>query len=152
MKILLSLILLLFFGIYNVFAQSIYKENLGNCNTQRFALESVDKTAEIENQELIKSVAKLITPEQRKKIRGILKLQIIVYKEGNSCLLSYENETNINSLELDFDKFKDFIDSNLGWKNGKQNVAALIEIKFKRKKIEISRFGMNGTLGWHQLK
>ncbi|ARN71090.1 hypothetical protein BST91_05205 [Nonlabens tegetincola] len=136
MKILLTLILLLFFGIYNVFAQSIYKVNLGNCNTQRFALESVDKIAEIENQELIKSVAKLITPEQRKKIRGILKLQIIVYKEGNSCLLSYENETNINSLELDFDKFKDFIDSNLEWKNGKQNVAALIEIKFKRKKLK----------------
>lgn len=125
---------------------------LGECNTERFALESVERTAEIENHQLIESLSKLISSEQRKKIKGNLKLQIIVYKEGNSCLFSYENDTNIKSLEMNFEVFKNFIDSNLKWKNGKENVAALLDVEFKRKKIEFTRLGMNGNIGWHELK
>lgn len=152
MKKKLTIILILFLGVLNIYSQSVYKEKLGKCNTERFALESVERTAKIENHELIKSISKLISNEQRKKIKGKLKLQIIVYKEGNSCLFSYENDTNIKSLEMDFEGFKNFIDNNLKWKNGKQNVAALLEIKFKRKKIEFTRFGMNANIGWHELK
>lgn len=146
------LFIILFITLFNSYSQNVYKEKLRNCNTKHFALESKKKIAKINDNELIKFISKITTNDIRKKIRGILKIQIIVYKNGTSCLLSYENETNIKSSELKIEQFKNLVDSNLIWVNGIKNVATLIEIKYKKGKIKLNRFGMDGISGWHKLK
>ena len=146
------LFIILFAIFRNTYSQNVYKEKLKNCDTKVFALESQKKTAKIDDKELIKFISKITPDDIRKKIRGTLKIQIIVYKDGTSCLFSYENETNIKSSELKIEEFKKLVDSSLIWNNGIENVAALIEIKFKKKKIELNRFGMDGISGWHKLK
>jgi len=146
------LIIILFTTSFNSYSQNIYKEKLKRCNTKQFALESKNKTAKIADKELIKFISQITTDNIRKKIRGTLKIQIIVYKNGTSCLLSYENETNIKSSELKINEFKTLVDSSLIWENGIENVATLIEIKYQKKKITFTRFGLNGITGWHKLK
>jgi len=146
------LFIILFTTFYNTYSQNVYKEKLKNCDTKVFALESEKETAKIDNKELIKFISKITTVDIRKKIRGTLKIQIIVYKNGTSCLLSYENETNIKSSELKIKQFKNLVDAKLTWTNGIKNVAALIEIQFKKKNTKINRFGMDGKSGWHKLK
>ena len=101
---------------------------------------------------LIEFITSIIPDEVRDKIKGTLKLQIIVYKDGTSCLLSYENETNIKSKNLKIMTVKNLVDSKLVWTNGLENVAALVEIKFKKKGVLLKRLGMDGISGWHELK
>jgi len=133
------------------YSQNVYKEQLSNCNTERFALESQKKIAKIDDNKLINLISKITTDKNRNTIKGVLKLQFIVYKNGKSCFFSYENETNIKTSELNIEEFKNIVDSNLIWENGIKNVTALLEIKFKKKKIQLTRFGMDGISGWHKL-
>ncbi|MDT7833095.1 hypothetical protein RQM59_11930 [Flavobacteriaceae bacterium S356] len=138
--------------VLNSYSQNIYKIKLEGCDTEQFALESKHKTAKLHTEELTTFLTENISENTRKKIRGTLKLQIIVYTNGRSCLLSYENATNVTSSMLEIEKLKGLIDSKLVWENGKKNVAALIEIKFKRKKTLLTRYGMDAISGWHELK
>ncbi|NRB60444.1 MAG: hypothetical protein HRU50_10970 [Winogradskyella sp.] len=141
----------LFISALCIHAQNIYKEQLEGCDTKMFALESETKTAHIDDTEIIKALSTLIDDTQRNKIKGKLKLQIIVYTDSSSCLLSYENDTNMKTTNLNIEEFRAYINENLVWTNKDKNVAALIEIKFKKKKVVIERLGMDGKRGWHIL-
>ncbi|WP_299443164.1 hypothetical protein [uncultured Aquimarina sp.] len=134
------------------YSQNIYEEKFEGCNTKRFALESEIETAKKDKNELIKLLTKHITNDAQQKLRGKLKLQIIVYMDGTSCLLSYENNTKLSSDELKIELIKELVDNELVWMNGKENIAALVELRFKRKEITLKRYGMNAKSGWHELK
>lgn len=134
-----------------VTAQNIYPEVLEGCDTARFALESKEETAKKPKSLLIGFVTDNLAQE-KDQIRGELYLQIIVYKDGSSCLLSVENKTNFSSEELNIAKLKKNIDEELKWENGVENIAALVVLNFQKDKILLKRIGMHGDLGWHELK
>jgi len=146
--------LLLFFSLasFYLYSQNVYKEKFEDCSTKKFALESETETAKKDKNALIKLITQNIPENIQKKLRGKLKLQIIVYKDGTSCLLSYENSTTVNTDQLKIEKIKDIVDSKLVWINENKNVSALIELQFKKKKIVLKRYGMNAKSGWHELK
>jgi hypothetical protein len=149
-KLILSFLLLATYQV--TFAQNIYKVKLNECNTQQFGLESRETTAKIKDKDVLELLIKSMKEDAFNKIRVVLKLQVIVYKDGTSCLLSFENETNLSSEELNIINIKYAIDSQLKWTIGDEAVAALMEIDFKKRKTVINRFGIHGDLGWHQLK
>lgn len=150
MKNLLLYLILSFTSILS--AQNVYKVKLEGCDTERFALESQRATTTVEDDILLKFVTKHLSPEVRAQLRGILKLQILVYTNGSSCFLSYENETNASRADFNIPAMKTAIDAELTWSPPEKNIAALIEIRFSKKKAIIKRYGMHGALGWHELK
>ena len=133
-------------------SQNIYDTKIGNCETSRFSLESEKETAKIDDSQLFKVIHNALDEDVRNKLRGLLKLQIIVYTDGSSCLLSYENDTNIDKKDLNLNQLKFLIGSELEWNQLEENVAVLLEVKFKKKKTKLFRYGMHGGLGWHRLK
>ena len=149
--ILLSFLFIALFQ-YEVCAQNVYPLNFEGCNTSQFALESKNETAKIEDKLLTDAITKHLDAKTLKKLRGYLNLQVIVYEDGSCCLLSVENKANQSNNKLDFKQMKNNIDTGLSWKNGTKNVAALIEVKFKKQQIFIKRYGLDANRGWHTLK
>ena len=98
--------------------------------------------------EILKILKDNFEEETIKTIDGMLLLQIIVDLEGNSCLLSLQNETNISSDKLNL---KSIIDENLKWKIPLEKKAALVAIKFSDI-VELKRFGINSKKGIHELE
>ncbi|PPK95585.1 hypothetical protein LY01_01176 [Nonlabens xylanidelens] len=133
-------------------SQNIYDNKLGDCDTSRFGLESKVEQAKIEDSKIIDAIKNSLNGKAFQKLRGVLKLQIIVYTDGSSCLFSYENETNLKASELDIDYIKTAVDTDLVWNKVEENVTALLEINFKKRKTVIRRMGIHGDLGWHILK
>ncbi|RZJ71383.1 hypothetical protein [Flavobacterium sp.] len=148
MKSLVAAILLFCVGFAK--AQNIYPTKFAGCNTDHFTIESKVESAKIEQSELIKVVSEAIGSEKMAKIEGILMLQIIVGKDGKSCLISLDNKTTIPTEEL---KIKDMIDSKLVWKVAPEKLSTMISLRFSSGKIkEIKRYGLHGDLGFHELK
>ena len=81
-------------------------------------------------------------------MRGTVKVQIIVDLNGNSCLLSLENITNISSKKLNL---KSWIDDNIIWEIPSNKVAAIIILDFTDQGIGYKRMGFDGKKGWHYL-
>ncbi len=142
------IVILLFMGVLS-HAQNVYPTVLEGCDTSRFSLESEQPTAILEDRLLRDFIIQHLGLEDGKRLRGELKLQIIVYKQGKSCLLSFDNQTN--RKELNIEQLKKAINSSLVWHNDVENVAALIELNFKRKRTTLKRMGMDGNRGWHEL-
>ena len=146
-----KLILLLIISIITigkVSSQSLFPEKFEGCKTDRFALESDTTTAKVDNEELIKFIADGFPEKLRNKIRGKLTLQVIVDLDGNSCLLSVKNDTNIKTEELGLKKI---IDNNLVWNKPDKKVAAVVLLGFTRKEMKLKRLGMNAKRGVHEL-
>ncbi|MGB5982358.1 MAG: hypothetical protein WBG46_09450 [Nonlabens sp.] len=133
-------------------SQNIYDTKIGDCETSRFSLESEKETAKIDDSQLFKVIHNALDEDVHNKLRGLLKLQIIVYTDGSSCLLSYENDTNIDKKDLNLNQLKSLIGSELEWNQLEESVSVLLEVKFKKKKTKLFRYGMQGSLGWHRLK
>ncbi|MGD1845234.1 MAG: hypothetical protein ACFB10_07565 [Salibacteraceae bacterium] len=129
-------------------AQNIFPEQYEGCNTDQFALESEELTANIDHQELLRIVQEGFEDKVKGKVSGVLSLQIIVNTKGESCLISVENKTNVKTKKLNL---KSNIDSNLKWAKPKKKVAAIVVISFGPKGVTLKRMGMNGKLGWHEL-
>jgi hypothetical protein len=129
-------------------SQSLFPDKFQGCNTDRFALESDSTTAKIDSDELIKIITSTLSDKQRNKISGKLTLQIIVDLNGNSCLLSVKNDTNIKTTKIDL---KSFIDNKLVWDRPTKKVAAIVLIGFTGDGIKIKRLGMNAKKGVHEL-
>jgi hypothetical protein len=134
-----------------IIGQNIYPEKFDSCNTQRFTLESDSISAKKNKSDLIELITRNIDSEILKSIKGVLKVQIIAYKDLSSCFLSYENNTNATIEQLNISEMKNTIDNDLIWLKVAENAAALIEIKFRKSKITLKRYGMNGKKGFHEL-
>ena len=68
--------------------------------------------------------------------------------EGNSCLLSVKNETNIKTKKI---LLKEVIDSKLNWQKPTKKVSAIIQLKFTDNEVKMNRLGLSGKKGWHKL-
>ena len=75
-------------------------------------------------------------------------MQILVDLEGNSCLLSVQNETNKKTEQLNL---KNIIDNNLKWEIPKEKKSAIIAIQFSEI-VEAKRVGLNSEKGFHELE
>lgn len=131
------------------FSQHVFPEKFKGCITDEFALESDSMTVKIEEAELIRVLTGGMDEKYINKIKGTLLLQILVDLQGNSCLLSLENKTNIKTKKL---KLKKAIDGNLVWNKPHQKVAAIVAINFEGGRIALKRLGTNYYKGVHELK
>ena len=130
------------------YTQNLFPEKFDNCNTDHFSLESDTITAKIQDEQLLNIFKQSFDQKTIDKLRGNLSLQIIVDLEGNSCLISLKNETNIKSKKLNL---KQNIDSNLKWDKPQKKVAAIIVFIFEENRLKFLRLGINAKKGVHEL-
>lgn len=149
-KILSTLLFLVFCNIS--FAQHWYDVHLDPCNTERFALESKTETARINPDTLKDFFLENSKIKELKKLKGILRLQIIVYSDGTSCLLSYTNDTNKTPEEIGIINLKEAISKELKWNIEDESVSVFLEVKFKKNKLSFNRLGFDANLGRHRLR
>ncbi|KQC34187.1 hypothetical protein AAU57_13210 [Nonlabens sp. YIK11] len=105
----------------------------------------------MDKEELQGLIVENINQETFKKLKGTIKLQIIAYKDNTSCLLSYENKTNKTASEIGIADLEQFIKNDLVWNRVTENAAVLVELKFKKGRVNSRRMGMSGKKGWHEL-
>lgn len=147
MKTFLSLVFLfLSFGLQ---AQHIYPEKFDNCIVEEFVFERDTSTAKIGIVQLLTLFKDSIYPDALAVVRGGLSLQILVNTQGQSCLLSVENTTNIPTAELNLKKL---VDTQLHFENPQEMVSVVILMSFTDEAIELKRLGNDGVKGWHELQ
>lgn len=144
-----TILLLCIFAVSNdAFSQYIFSETYTGCDTDRFTLESDSCIAKITDEDFISVITSGFTDKVKNKIKGTLSLQIIVDPQGNSCLISLKNETNVKTRRL---KLKQAIDNFLKWETSYKKVAAIVLLDFDEEDIQLTRFGMNSEKGVHVL-
>lgn len=130
-------------------AQNIYHTQFEGCNTDHFSMESDSTTAKLNGTEFVTKLQDAIGKKTCAKLRGEIKLQIIVDLNGNSCLISMENDTKLKPKDFDFKKF---IDEEIHWQIPSKKVGPIIVLEFTKYGIGYRRLGMNGNRGWHFLE
>ena len=130
-------------------SQNLFPKKFEGCNTDHFSLESNIITAKLEKSDILKVIKDALGTKTLSKIKGEMMLQIIVDLEGRSCLISIDNNTNIN---LDKLQLKEAIDNNLVWDKPSKKVAAIVALNFRKDEILIARMGLDGNKGWHRLE
>lgn len=130
------------------FTQNLFEEVFEGCKTERFVIEKDSIKVKIKGGNLINILAKNFDERVVKEIRGVLSFQVIVDLQGNSCLLSADNETNIKTEQLNL---KNIIDNNLKWYKPKEKTSVILAIKFYGNEVELKRIGLNAEKGFHQL-
>ncbi len=146
-----SIIFLSFLIFSNSIGQNTYPNKLEGCNTEQFALESDSVSARKSKSHLAELVSNNLDTGIRKKILGILKIQVIAYEDKSSCMMSYENATNVSDTELNIVKLKETIDSSLIWDEVEKSASPMIEFYFLIDKVKVKRIGVNGKKGFHEL-
>ncbi|MDC8006253.1 hypothetical protein POV27_19525 [Aureisphaera galaxeae] len=149
MRIQIFIITCFFLGSLNANAQNFFSEKFENCNVNGFAIESDTVTAKVSNVRLIKILTKGLDEKTINRLKGDFRLQIAVDSMGNSCLVSLQNNSN---LKTEKSELKKAIDNDLVWERPKKEVFAYVVFRFKRGGlVEITRMGMNGSRGIHEL-
>ncbi|MEO8233806.1 MAG: hypothetical protein ABI549_00195 [Flavobacterium sp.] len=121
------------------FSQSIFKEEIGPCLTERFVLDKDTVQAELENDKLLKIICDNLKPKLLEKLKGKMYLQVIVYNSGNSCLMSVFNNTNFTTNELNI---KEIVNDKIKWETLEdKSVCAIIFLSFDKKFRTIKRYG-----------
>lgn len=131
-----------------VFSQNVFPEKFEGCVTDEFALESDTATAKYDGIEFVFQMKDWLGAKVLTRLRGTLKLQIIVSLDGSSCLLSVENLTNVKTKKM---KLKEFVDTKAKWDPLPEKVAALVILEFTDLGVRYRRRGY-GNVGWHYLK
>ena len=149
-KILILLSLLNFIS-YSSLSQNVYPNKFGECDTKMFGLENDSITAKVNNEILIDVLTKGLDEKTLKNVSGILKIQIIAYTDNSSCMISYENATNLTDEELQIKTIKKTIDEELVWEEVPEAVSPMIEFFFLIDTINIKRIGFGGNKGFHEL-
>ena len=149
MKVIFTVIIVTFLSSLNfINAQNVFPKKFNGCITDLFAMERDTTTAKINSIKFVQDLKTHLGEINCSKLRGTLKLQIIVDLNGNSCLLSLENITNISSKKLNL---KSWIDDNIIWEIPSNKVAAIIILDFTDQGIGYKRMGFDGKKGWHYL-
>lgn len=115
------------------------------CNTSRFTTES-DSIMVLPSQNIKSFFEENIRKDILKQLEGDLSFQIIVDEAGNSCLLSYENNTNQKDSRL---QFKQQIDETLKWKRPGQRTSVIVALEFFNGSFKVYRIGMSREKGYH---
>ncbi|GAA0871527.1 hypothetical protein GCM10009117_06730 [Gangjinia marincola] len=150
-KILLPLIFLLTGQLQ---AQDLLPIAFEDCEIRDFIIENDVEVARKDPEAIKKIIVEHLNPRARKKLRGELMFQILVYQGGRSCLLSVDNDTKFNKDELDLETVKFAIDELLLWEDVEdKNVSAMVLLKFKRRgKVTLRRLGIGPDRDVHELK
>jgi hypothetical protein len=144
-----SLCIIFLVSFVSLHAQHLFPVKFTDCNTNSFALEKDVLTAIVDDSTLTEVLTHDMDSGVRDSINGSLFLQIIVDIQGTSCLISFENKTNVQTSYFDY--LKKSIDNSLVWKNGNKKIAALVEIIFEGSMTSIKRFGF-GRNGLQRLR
>jgi len=128
-------------------AQSLFPEEFDGCNTTHFIIEKDTATVHANIVDMTKIFKNGLNNKVQKQIKGIIKLQILVDTEGNSCLLSLKNETNIQTEKLNL---KEIIDSKLVWNKPESMMSVILYISFKSGMMGFARLGLDEK-GFHKL-
>lgn len=150
MKILkhLSLVLLMFLSVQS-FAQHAYPEVTNNCYLDQFTLESDSIIAKIDNAKIIEAVTQGWDAKMKSKIEGVLGLQILVDNRGNSCLISYRNDTNQKAKKMNIEGN---VNDNLKWPRQPVKISAIAVLEFKDGEITVKRMGTKDYVNLIELK
>lgn len=146
MKIWLLIIFLIFQ--VRVYSQELLPEKFAACDAPSFLLESDTTVARISDDKLIAIIVSGFEKNVKTKIAGVLQMQIIVDSNGNSCLLSIKNKTNIKTEALNL---KNTIDQKLKWNRPMQGVSTLVVLYFEATQISLKRFGYSSEYGWQEI-
>jgi len=101
MKHTLALVGLLFFNVMS--GQNLYPEKYQNCSVSRFCLDCSEIKAEPPHN-FVKKFLNELNQKALNKITGTIEVQILIDSNGNPCLLSAENKSNIKSKKLKLEK------------------------------------------------
>jgi hypothetical protein len=145
------IIVILLLVSFNSIGQNFYSEKIEGCNTERFGLEGDSTTAKKSKIYLAELISDSIDENTLNKTRGILKIQVIAYKDKSSCMISYENATNKSDKEINILAIKKTIDKELIWDSVEETVSPLIEFYFLYETISVKRMGFDGNNGLHEL-
>lgn len=91
------------------YAQNLFPVKLENCNVARFCLDCGDIKAGYDQNEFAKLEDKLNKELNLKRIKGVVKFQVLVDSKGRACVLSH-TDLNYNPITLkiieELNKFK----------------------------------------------
>lgn len=141
MKIKILFFLLLSFNYFQ--AQNLFPLKIEGCQTDKFELEKDSIKANIGTRKFIDIICSNLNSEDLSRIKGVLKVQIIVYKDGSSCLISFDNKTNIKTSKFNLKKT---IDEKVKWETkSDEKISPLIILNFSKKSILFRRIGISGN-------
>jgi hypothetical protein len=126
-------------------SQNLFSNKFDDCISDKFSIEK-DHIEVFVKSDLANILVNNFDNHTVKTIKGTLSLQVLVNEKGESCLISFENKTNIQSDKL---RLKQIIDTNLFWYIPKEKVSAIIVINFLGNKLQILRFGLSSEKGYH---
>lgn len=131
------------------FAQHAYPEVTNNCYLDQFVLESDSIIAKIDNDKIIEAVTQGWDDKMKSKIEGVLGLQILVDNRGNSCLISYRNDTNQKPKKMNIEGN---VNDHLKWSRQSIKVSAIAVLEFKDGEITVKRMGTKDYVNLVELK
>ena len=120
------------------FSQNVYPEATNHCYLDQFVLESDSIIAKIDNEKIIEAVTGSWDAKTKSKIEGVLGLQILVDNRGNSCLVSFRNDTNQKAKKLNLESN---VNDNLKWPRQPKKVSAIVVLEFNKGEITARRMG-----------
>ncbi len=120
------------------FSQNVYPEATNHCYLDQFLLESDKIIAKIDNDKIIEAVTGNWDSKTKDKIEGVLGLQILVDNRGNSCLVSFRNDTNQKTKKLNIEAN---VNDNLKWPRQPKKVSAIVVLEFSKGEIKARRMG-----------
>lgn len=144
----LFLALLMIFSLQS-FAQHAYPEVTNNCYLDQFTLESDSIIAKIDNAKIIEAVTQGWDDKMKNKIEGTLGLQILVDNRGNSCLISFRNDTNQKPKKMNVEGN---VNDHLKWPRQSTKISAIAVLEFKGGKITVKRMGTKDYVNLVELK
>ncbi len=131
------------------FAQHAYPEVTNNCYLDQFVLESDSIIAKIDRSKIIEAVTQGWDTKMKSKIEGVLGLQILVDNRGNSCLISYRNDTNQKAKKMNIEGN---VNDHLKWPRQSVKVSAIAVLEFKDGEISVKRMGTKDYVNLVELK
>jgi len=129
-----------------VYGQHIFTEQESNCNYQSMSLESSKILVEYKsNDSLYYDLIKNVDIKYLAKVKGDIKIQILVDSQGSPCCVSVSNETNVSSSKL---KIVRNVNSMTGWNKPTSpytKVCIIIEIVYENDMVTVKRLGVGGN-------
>lgn len=131
------------------FSQNVYPEVTNHCYLDQFLLESDSIIAKIDKDKVIEAITGNWDAKIKNKIEGILGMQILVDNRGNSCLVSYRNDTNQKAKKMNIEGN---VNDNLKWPRQPKKVSAIVVLEFKKGEIIVRRMGTTDYVNLVELK
>ncbi|MCD7901813.1 MAG: hypothetical protein LUH22_18760 [Bacteroides sp.] len=138
------ILLLLFSIIVKTHAQNLFPETFDGCSFEAFHIESKITTARISSLGIL---GPLMEEKSLSNIEGVLMMQVYVDIDGQACLISADNQTNIPTKEFNLENAV----RKTKWTNGQKAVCAIVHITFEDAIAEVRRLGINRDLGVHEI-